>query len=210
VKINLGGNMDYTKDLKLFYNPPALPHIVEIPDFQFIMVDGQGDPNTAPAYELALQILYGLSYGLKFANKKTGREDYKVMPLEGLWWIDDVYGDWTDKSSWYWTAMIQQPEFIGQDEFIAIQTDMITKKKDAAFSNARLEVYREGLCVQILYYGAYADEHPTIMALHQYAHDQGYTLRGKHHEIYLGDPRRTAPEKLRTVIRQPIERGNQA
>ena len=198
--------MDYSKDLKQYYFPPARPHILELPPFQFIMVDGQGDPGSAPAYQQALQVLYGLSYGLKFANKKTGRDDYKVFPLEGLWWVENNAIDWYNKNSWSWTAMIQQPDFINVEEFKAAQAEAIAKKKDPSFNNARLETYHEGLCVQTMYYGAYADEHPTIMALHQFAADQGYTLHGKHHEIYLGDPRRTAPEKLRTVIRQPIEK----
>lgn len=198
--------MDYTKDLKQFYNPPVTTQIIEVPEFKFIMVDGQGDPNTAPAYKQAIEILFSLSYGLKFANKKTGREDYKVMPLEGLWWAANNEVDWYDKNSWHWTAMIHQPDFISQEEFAAIQSETQTKKKETAFGIARFESYNEGLSVQTTYFGAYADEHPTIMALHQYACDQGYTLRGKHHEIYLGDPRRSAPEKLRTIIRQPIEK----
>ena len=198
--------MDYAKDFKQFYNPPAKPQIIEVPEIKYIMMDGHGDPNNNPAYQQAVEVLYGLSYALKFANKKTGREDYKVFPLEGLWWALNNELDWFDKNKWFWTAMIRQPDFIGQEEFVAIQAETIAKKKDSTFGIARLESYNEGLCVQTMYFGAYSDEHPTIMALHQYAYDQGYTLRGKHHEIYLGDPRRTAPEKLRTVIRQPIEK----
>lgn len=197
--------MDYTKDLKPYYFPPKKPEIVEIPPFHFLMVDGEGDPNISPAYQKALHVLYGLSFTLKFANKRAGR-DYKVMPLEGLWWKDDPSGDWFDKSSWKWTMMIQQPDFVSAEQLTEAQATLSAKHKEPAYGTARLETYAEGLCVQVMYFGAYNDEHPTIMALHDYAHQQGYSLRGKHHEIYLGDPRKTAPEKLRTVLRQPIEK----
>ena len=199
--------LDVKKEYRRLYNPSAKEFsIVDVPEMQFLMVDGAGDPNTSVAYAEAIEALYAMSYTLKFLSKTTEDIDYVVMPLEGLWWTPDIAEfSMEDKSAWEWTAMIMQPDHITADH-VATATEEVREKKDPpALDRVRFEPYREGLAVQILYFGPYADEAPTIERLHQFATDNGHELRGKHHEIYLGDPRRTAPEKLRTVIRQPVE-----
>jgi len=199
--------LDLKKEYRQLYSPSAKEcSIVDVPEMQFLMIDGSGDPNTAVAYAEAIEALYAMSYTLKFLSRKTETVDYTVMPLEGLWWTPDMAEFSTDdKSAWEWTAMIMQPGHITAAH-VATATDEVRRKKNRpALDRIRFEPYREGLAVQIMYFGPYADEAPTIERLHQFANDSGYQLRGKHHEIYLGDPRRTAPEKLRTVIRQPVE-----
>jgi len=199
--------LDPKKQFREFYNPSSkVCSIVDVPEMQFLMVDGAGDPNTAPAYAEAIEALYAMSYTLKFLTKTTENTDYVVMPLEGLWWMPDMTEfSVEDKSTWEWTAMIMQPDQITSDH-VATASDEVRRKKDpAALDRIRFEPFSEGLAVQIMYFGPYADESPTIAGLHRFAIDNGYQLRDKHHEIYLGDPRRTAPDKLRTVIRQPIE-----
>ena len=199
--------IDLKKDLRALYNPPSKePHLVDVPALAFLSIDGTGDPNTATEYARAIEALYGLSYALKFMVKKETGVDYAVMPLEGLWWADDM-GDFLAgrKDRWKWTAMILQPDFIGAD-LVERARDQVTQKKDlAALPKIRLTTFAEGLSAQIMYTGPYADEGPTITRLHGFAASQGRQLRGKHHEIYLGDPRRSAPNKLKTLIRQPIE-----
>jgi len=199
--------LDLKKQYREFYGPSAKqPSIVNVPEMQFLMIDGAGDPNTSVAYAEAIEALYAMSYTLKFLSKTTEDIDYVVMPLEGLWWTPDMAEfSAEDKSAWEWTAMIMQPDHITADH-VATATDDVRRKKDpAALDRVRFEAFTEGLSVQILYFGPYADEAPTIAGMHQFAVDNGYRLRDKHHEIYLSDARRTAPEKLRTVIRQPIE-----
>jgi hypothetical protein len=171
------------------------------------MVDGQGDPNTSQSFQEAVEALYSLSYTLKFTLKKSPRAiDYGVMPLEGLWWADNPEVFHTaDKSTWKWTAMILQPEFIAQAEVDAAFKEVRKKKNPAALDRVRFETLTEGPSAQILYVGSFADEGPTIQRIHDFIHKAGKQLRGKHHEIYLNDPRRTAPEKLKTILRQPME-----
>jgi len=199
--------LDLKKQYREFYGPSAKePSIVDVPEMQFLMIDGAGDPNTSVAYAEAIEALYAMSYTLKFLSKTAEDVDYVVMPLEGLWWTPEMAEfSAEDKSAWEWTAMIMQPSHITADH-VAIATDEVRRKKDpAALDRIRFEAFTEGLSVQILYFGPYADEAPTIAGIHRFAVDTGYKLRDKHHEIYLSDARRTAPEKLRTVIRQPIE-----
>ena len=199
--------LDLKKEYRQLYNPSAKEcSIVDVPEMHFLKVDGAGDPNTSVAYAEAIEALYAMSYTLKFLSKTTEDIDYVVMPLEGLWWMPDMAEfSAEDKSAWEWTAMIMQPDHITAGH-VATATDEVRRKKDpAALDRIRFEAFSEGLSVQILYFGPYADEAPTIAGMHQFAVDNGYTLLAKHHEIYLSDPRRTAPEKLRTVIRQPIE-----
>jgi len=198
--------IDYKKILKEFYHPPLkAPVIVDVPAMNFLMIDGRGDPNQSQTYRDAVSTLYSLSYALKFGVKKSEGVDYSVMPLEGLWWMDDnrlfVQGC---KDLWYWTMMIAQPELINQT-MIEKTKEEVKKKKDLpSLKDVRFETYHEGLCVQIMYVGAYSDEHPTIMLMHDFATQEGYCIDGKHHEIYLGDPNKTAPERLKTILRQPI------
>lgn len=197
--------IDLRKDLKHLYNPSRKDvTVVDVPPMSFLMIDGQGDPNTSPAYQQAMEALYATSYALKFALKPQG-VDYVVMPPEGLWWTDDMARlDLEAKGRWQWTVMIMQPKWVTADLVERVRQEVARKKDLPALPRMRFETYHEGLSVQIMYVGAYADEGPTIARLHAFAEAQGYQLRGKHHEIYLSDPRRTAPEKLRTIIRQPV------
>jgi len=189
------------------YRATTAPRLVQVPSFTFLCLDGHGDPNTSPAYAAAVQALYSVSYGARFAVKKAGGPDFKVSPLEGLWWAEDLSTFVTgDKSAWDWTMMIRQPEAVTGDLVARIAEDVATRKSLPAARELRLEPFEEGAAAQILHVGPYATEGPTIMRLHEFIREQGFTLdgdRNKHHEIYLGDPRRSAPEKLRTIIRQP-------
>lgn len=199
--------LDLKREFREFYNPSAKECVVvDVPELQFLMIDGSGDPNTSVAYREALEALYAMSYTLKFLSKQTLDIDYVVMALEGLWWTEDM-ADFSedDKSAWDWTSMMMQPAHLTATHVAAATQQVREKKNPPALDRIRFEPFREGLSVQIMHIGPYAEEAPTIARLHQFAADSGYRLRGKHHEIYLGDPRRTAPEKLRTVIRQPVE-----
>ncbi|MCX6055425.1 MAG: GyrI-like domain-containing protein [Chloroflexi bacterium] len=200
---------DLKKTYKKLYSPSKEDFsILEIPPLQYLMIDGDGDPNSAPEYVDAVQTLYGLSYTLKFHLKKTEGVDYTVMGLEGLWWTPDITKfSMEHKSDWDWTMMILQPDFITPPLFEEARRQSIAKGKAPLASTARLETFSEGLCVQILYLGAYDDEPPTISRMHQFIKDQGLSMNGKHHEIYLSDPRRVAPDKNRTILRQPVKKG---
>ncbi len=180
---------------------------MDVPPLTYIMVDGEGDPNTSQQYQDAIQVLYALSYTLKFAIKRgEAQVDYVVMPLEGLWWVDEMDEfDIDDKDAWKWTSMILQPEPVTPELFAEAFEEVQKKKNLPALEKARLEELHEGLSAQIMHIGPYAEETPTIEKLHSFIRDNGYELSGKHHEIYLGDPRRAAPEKLKTVIRQPMK-----
>jgi len=186
---------------------------VQVPPLQFLMVDGRGHPNTSPAYREAIEALYAVAYGLKFGLKKAGVADWPVMPLEGLWWAEDkgAFAEGTDRSAWQWTMMIAQPDLVTVEQVEQARTEACRRRSSEgsgglpALDPTRLETYTEGLSAQILYLGAYADEGPTIARLHAWIAEQGYVPHGKHHEIYLGDPRRTAPERLKTILRQPVE-----
>jgi hypothetical protein len=200
--------IDYKKELKQLYAPSAKePALVEVPRLHYLMIDGQGDPNTAPEYAAAVETLYALAYALKFMVKRGPLAvDYAVMPLEGLWWGEGI--DWHDagqRGNWQWTMMIMQPEHVTGELFQRALAETRTKKPALALDRARFERYDEGLAAQIMHIGPYAIEGPTVARLHAFIEQQGRSLRGKHHEIYLGDPRKTALEKLRTVIRQPVE-----
>ncbi len=199
---------DLKKQYKTLYSPSAKNFsIIEIPPLQYIMVDGHGDPNTAPIYVEAIQTLYSLAYTLKFHVKKNLDRDYNVMGLEGLWWVPDMRDFSTSsKSDWDWTMMILQPDFITPDLLDEAKAQAIAKGKAPLAANARLETYHEGTSVQVMYFGPYADEGPTIAKMHSFAIEQGYALSGKHHEIYMSDARRVAPEKNKTIIRQPIKK----
>jgi hypothetical protein len=198
--------IDHKRELKLYYGvTQKQPHILEVPAMNYLMIDGQGDPNTAQSYIDAVSTLYTLSYAIRFAVKDARNIAYSVMPLEGLWYADDfsVYTA-NARAAWQWTSMILQPELVTQDLVAAQVENVRTKKQPAAIDKVRFETIDEGLVVQRLYFGAYRDEGPFIQEMHAYAEDQGYHLHGKHHEIYLNDPRKVAPEKLKTILRQPI------
>jgi hypothetical protein len=199
--------IDFKKKLKGIYSGISSTKfsIVDVPPFNYLMVDGQGDPNTSADYQAAMEALYPLAYTLKFMMKGKGK-DYVVMPLEGLWWVPNME-DFSeeDKDSWYWTSMIMQPDFITPALFEQAVAEVKEKKAPATLDKVRFEVYEEGKAAQILYFGPYSDEGPTIARLHEFIEEQGYSRQGKHHEIYLSDPRRTKPERLKTIIRQPVE-----
>ena len=199
---------DFKKTLKHLYNPPRRFTLVEVPEMQFLMIDGHGDPNTAQEYKDALEALYAVAYKVKFASKRALDQDYTVPPLEGLWWAEDMDAFLTRaKSEWDWTMMIMQPDWITL-EMVEEASRQVVKSKDLpALPKLKLESYHEGLTVQIMHLGSYDDEGPTIARLHhEFLPENGLVEAGKHHEIYLGDPRRTAPEKLKTVLRQPVKK----
>lgn len=200
--------LDLKKTLKYLYGPSTKTFsIVDVPPMNFIMIDGQGNPNTSPVYSEAIQALYTGAYTLKFKIKKELGVDYPVMASEGLWWTDDM-GEFSvsRKDDWKWTMMIMQPEIVAPAFFVQAIGEALTKKGQPALARLRLERYAEGMATQIMYLGPYANEGPTIARLHQFIRENGFINTGKHHEIYLGDPRRSAPEKLRTVIRQPMRK----
>lgn len=197
--------LDFKKTLKGYFNAPkGAFEIVDIPKLSFAMVDGQGNPNTSAAYGAAVQALFATSYTLKFMSKAEGR-DYVVPPLQGLWWAED-WGDFVrrKKDRWSWTMMILQPEWIGAAPF-ADAVETVRRKGQAIPETLRLEAFEEGRSVQTLHIGSYDDEAPVLQRLHkEFLPANGLVERGKHHEIYLSDPRRVAPEKLKTILRQPV------
>lgn len=201
--------IDLKKDLKHLYSPSAKEvSVVDVPPMNFLMIDGSGDPNTSQEYAEAIEALYALAYALKFKVKKSKVAiDYAVMPLEGLWWTDDpTQFSMSNKAIWKWTAMIMQPKYVTA-ELLAGALAEVKKKKDlTALDRVRFESYHEGLSAQIMHIGPYAAEEPTIAELHSFIEENGYRLNGRHHEIYLSDPRKSAPEKLKTVLRQPIQK----
>lgn len=180
--------------------------LVEVPPLRYAMVDGRGDPNTAPEYAAAVEALYAVSYAAKFALKRELDRDHVVGPLEGLWGADDPATFVSrDKSAWSWTMMIWQPDWLELERFEAAVAEAAAKAPAA--SRVRLEALDEGLSVQTLHIGSYDDEGPTLARLHdEFMPGHGLRFNGLHHEVYLGDPRRTAPEKLRTILRQPVAR----
>ncbi len=199
--------LDLKKELKHLYQTSAKEVVeVEVPTMNYLMVDGEGDPNTATVFAEAVEALFTVSYTLKFMVKKGAlATDYGVMPLEGLWWADDMskFGI-EDKSNWKWTAMIAQPPFVTRAMLDAALAEVKNKKNPAALSQLRFEAFTEGKCAQILHIGPFSDEGPTIARLHKFIETNGGKLRGKHHEIYLSDIRKAAPEKWKTIIRQPL------
>ncbi len=198
--------IDFKKQYRALYSAPqGTPAIVDVPPLQYLMVDGSGDPNTSPRFPECMSGLYPVAYTLRFAIKAEEEVAYSVMPLQGLWWLPDGDFDFSAKDRWIWTLMIMQPDYVTEERFEAARESAKQKQPLPIFDELRLEVYEEGLAAQIMHIGPYADEAPNIEKLHAFIHEQGYTLRGKHHEIYIGDPNRSAPEKLRTIIRQPIE-----
>jgi len=213
--------IDFKKEFKSLYSPSRIEfQVIEVPPMQYLMIDGKGDPNTAKEYQDAIEALYALAYKLKFMSKKALERDYVVPPLEGLWdspemvfsltgvddedvWVEKFKA--SNRDSWQWTMMIMQPEWITSEMFEETHEQVRQGKNPVSLDRMRFERYEEGLCVQILHVGPYAEEAPVLANLHtKYLPENGYTEAGKHHEIYLSDPRKTAPEKLKTVLRQPV------
>lgn len=198
--------IDYKKELKHLYRPTAREFVlVDVPPMDYLMIDGQGDPNTAQEYQEAIEALYSMAYTLKFMSKRQKGLDYVVPPLEGLWWAEGVK-DFAraEKSAWDWTAMIMQPQSVTEEMFREAVAQVAKKKDLPALPKMRLETYHEGPSAQIMYIGPWDAEGPTIARMHAFIGEKGYRPSGKHHEIYLSDPRRVPPEKLKTVLRQPV------
>lgn len=203
--------LDLKKQFKEFYSPPKNKIVtVNVPKQNFLMIDGIGNPNTAQEYQDALAALYGVAYTLKFAIKKEEAIDYPVMPLEGQWWVPNVeefsmHELMQHKDEWQWTMMILQPECVTRAHVKRALAQVAEKKELPALAKIRFESFREGKCAQLLHVGPYAEEQPNVERLHAFIRESGHALIGKHHEIYLGDPRRTAPSKLKTILRQPYK-----
>lgn len=209
--------LDYKKEYKDLYQPKDKPSLIEVPEMIFIAVDGAGDPNVCPEYKAAMEMLYGLSFTIKMSkmdgSQPEGYFEYVVPPLEGLWYTDGVSFDGmnvTDKSKFKWVSMIRQPEFVTERVFEAAREKLAKKKPDLDLSKARFMKYTEGLCVQIMHKGSYDDEPRSIEAIKKFAAENGlredFSEDRLHHEIYLSDPRKCAPERLRTVIRHPVSK----
>jgi len=200
--------LDFKKEWKHLYNPPkSTLTMIDVPKMQFLMVDGHGDPNTAREYGEAIEALYGVAYKMKFISKKVLERDYVVPPLEGLWWAEDMaaFSTARDKSQWDWTMMIMTPEWITGEIFVDAIEQVRGGKNPAALDKVHLQDYQEGLSVQIMHVGSFDDEGPVLSEMHdEFIPANGYTENGKHHEIYLSDFRKVSPEKLKTVLRQPV------
>jgi hypothetical protein len=200
--------IDLKKEMERLYQPSSKAVVqVEVPTMNFLMVDGEGDPNTSKAFHDAIEALFSLSYTVKFMVKKGELAiDYSVMPLEGLWWADDMSNfPGEEKSQWKWTAMVMQPLFVTR-AMIDVAFETVQQKKHLiALSDVRFEPFDEGVCVQIMHIGPFSEEGPTIEKLHQFIDVSHRQRRGKHHEIYLSDIRKAAPAKWKTIIRQPIQ-----
>ena len=197
--------IDLKRQLKQLYQPSAkVVDEVDVPAFNFLMIDGAGNPNTSSDYKDAVEALFSAAYTIKFALKKAMRLDYAVMPLEGLWWADDIATfERDEKQHWQWTMMIMQPSQVCERD-VESAIDNLQKKSLVSLSKLRFESFHEGGCAQLLHLGPFADEGPTIERLHSFIGERS-ALRGKHHEIYLSDIRRAAPEKWKTIIRQPMQ-----
>jgi hypothetical protein len=213
--------VDFKKTLRDLYTAPQGKFKrIEVPEMQYMMIDGRGDPGTSQAYQEAIEALYAVAYRIKFTSKNDLGRDYVVPPLEGLWgsemmiselWEVEDEEEWlrifhaSDRDEWSWTMMIMQPEWVSGELFEAAIASVREKKELPALSKARLENLEEGLCVQTLHVGSYSEEGPTLARMHtQLLPAEGLVENGSHHEIYLSDPRRVAPEKLKTLLRQPV------
>jgi hypothetical protein len=202
--------IDLKKTLDAYQAKRGVFRVVEVPVMRYLMIDGAGDPNSAPEYAHAVTALFSLAYTLKFASRKQLGIDTVVMPLEGQWHAPDMesFTSRRDKSAWQWTLLIMVPEHVTEEMFAAA-VDAVARKKDASpsVSSVRLETLEEGLCVQTMHVGSYDDEAPVLADLHdRFIPEQGLVMRGLHHEIYLSDVRRVEPAKLRTILRQPVAR----
>jgi len=199
--------IDFKKTLDAYSARHNTFRTLVVPPLSYLMIDGHGDPNSAPQYAEAIAAIYPVAYALKFASKNNLDRDYVVPPLEALWWAEDLNSFTTerDKSEWNWTTMIMVPDWIDRPMFEAAVATAASKSNSDASSRVRLETLDEGLCVQTLHIGSYDDETPVLEELHRrYIPESGLTMTGKHHEIYLSDARRVEPAKLRTILRQPV------
>ena len=199
--------IDLKKDFAALYKVSANKiSMVTVPKLNYLMIDGHGDPNNSTMFREAIEALFSVSYTMKFMLKKSEHQiDYGVMPLEGLWWTDDMNSfSMENKAAWKWTIMIMQPDFITSPIIEQAKELAAGRKALPMLNNLSLESMEEGVCAQLLHIGPYSAEGPNILKLHAFIKENGYKLHGKHREIYLNDMRRTAPEKLKTIIRQPV------
>jgi len=203
--------LDLRKQLASLYKASARePALVEVPALNYLMIDGRGDPDTTPAFMQAIEALYGLSYTLKFGLKAREGLDWRVMGLEGLWWSKGKDPGEAfrkgERARWQWTLIIPQPDFVTRAFVEEARAELLARREMPAAKLVRLERLEEGPSAQILHVGPYAEEAPTIDLMHAFIHEKGYELAGKHHEIYMSDPRRTKPERLKTILRQPVKK----
>lgn len=194
------------------YKAKLVPDIVDVPEMLFVAVNGEGQPENNHEFQEAMQVLYGIVYTIKFWNKKhtppKGYAKFSLTPLEGLWWTKSGNEfNSKDPNDWKWQVMIRVPEFVTPRFFEEVVSELIKSKQSDMYKKARLVHFHEATCVQLMHIGPYDQEDADIIKMHAFAQGQGYTLAGKHHELYFGDPRRTKPEKLRTLLRQPVEGG---
>lgn len=206
--------IDYKKEYKELYIPKDKPVLIEVPSMNFLMADGSGDPNNNPEFQHATELLYGLSYTIKMCKNKgkhpEGYFEYVVPPLEGLWWIDEGSFSFEKRDNWKWTLMIRQPEFVNEELVQWSTNELMRKKPELAVEKARFEAFEEGLCVQIMHIGPYSTEAETMKKVEAFLSEHGLKDKllfgGKHHEIYLSDPRKCKPESMKTVLRHPVEK----
>ena len=205
--------IDFKKDPT--YKAKPQPEIINVPKMLFVMADGEGAPDSSAEgntdFQNAMQALFGIVYTIKFWDKKyPAPKDYAkftMAPVEGLWWTKSGHNfDLKNPDDWQWTVMLRLPEFVTAEYFQEVVDNCVSRKQSDIYKRARLEYFTEGTCVQILHIGPYDKEQPNIEKMHAFAIESGYRLDGRHHELYFGDPRRTAPEKLRTILRQPIQK----
>ncbi|MBF0539584.1 MAG: GyrI-like domain-containing protein [Nitrospirae bacterium] len=199
--------IDLKKTLKYLYHPSAtVVETVDVPEMNFLMIDGSGNPNTTEAFKNSIESLFSLSYTLKFMSKKLPMaKDYTVMPLEGLWWTQGDQFDIQNKDAWQWTLMVMQPEYVTRALFEEAVVQAKKKKSVALLYDVRFESLHEGLCAQIMHKGPFSNESQTIEILHSFIKEKGYVPVGKHHEVYLSDPRKALPENMKTVLRHPVK-----
>lgn len=199
--------LDHKKELKELYSARKnRPAIVDVPQMQFLMFDGHGNPEVSPLMQQGFQGLFSVAYTIRFAIKARDDVAYTVMPPEGLFWSDTGGLDLGEMEDWRWTLMIMQPDFVTAADFESARRQALEKGNEPA-EHVRLDTYDEGLAAQVMHVGPYSEEGPTIQLLHDFIAAEGYERHGIHHEIYLGDPRRAKPENLRTIVRQPIRSG---
>jgi hypothetical protein len=197
--------VDYMRAMRHLYRAHEHPELVEVPALRFLMVDGHGDPDGSATFREAVEALYALSYALKFRVKASDSIDYKVLPLEGLWWIPNArVWDFSDKSDWDWTLMIMQPEMISDDLVVEVREQVTARKKLPALDRVYASTFEEGLAAQILHVGPWTAERPTLERLYGFVREEGFIPTGKHHEIYLSDPSKVQPAKLRTIVRHAV------
>ncbi len=207
---------DFKKEYKEFYMPKNRPGIVTVPEMNYIAVRGKGDPNQKDGeYKQSISLLYGIAFTIKMSktgdHRIDGYFDFVIPPLEGFWWQDGIHGiDYSHKEDFQWLSVIRMPDFVTEDDFIWAAGEA-TRKKKADFSKVEFLFCNEGCCVQCLHIGPYDEEPATVARMHEFMEEQGYVLditeQRMHHEIYLSDVRKASPERLKTVIRHPIRKG---